>query len=98
MSNWPHYWGLRSNAFWCDLLNSTIEQDLITLPKSQTALLVHGEQDRIIPVEDTYEIYAKARTLDLNFEIQIYPDMGHDFSQKLSELLLKIFDFTGGRQ
>lgn len=80
-------WGDRSNLFWCQLFNSSIENDLLTMPKTVRVLLVHGQKDEVVPVEETYSIYSKMLSRGQTVRLKVFPDMDHGFFSKMPELL-----------
>jgi carboxymethylenebutenolidase len=45
-------------------------------------LIVHGEDDRRVPVERAHELEQLLRKMKTPFEMHIYPDEGHLFSPK----------------
>jgi carboxymethylenebutenolidase len=42
-------------------------------------LILHGEQDRSVPVEEAYKLARHLRALGTPYEMQIYPGAGHGF-------------------
>jgi carboxymethylenebutenolidase len=43
-------------------------------------LILHGEADRTVPVQEAYDLKALLERKKIAHEIQIYPDAGHGFS------------------
>jgi len=43
-------------------------------------LILHGEQDKTVPVEEAYHLQQLLEKKQIPYEIQIYPGVGHEFS------------------
>jgi carboxymethylenebutenolidase len=43
-------------------------------------LILHGEQDKTVPVEEAYHLQQILEKKQIAYEIQIYPGVGHGFS------------------
>jgi len=43
-------------------------------------LILHGEQDKTVPVEEAYHLQQLLKKKHMAYEIQIYPEVGHGFS------------------
>ena len=43
-------------------------------------LILHGEQDKTVPVEEAYHLQQMLEKKQIAYEIQIYPGAGHGFS------------------
>jgi carboxymethylenebutenolidase len=43
-------------------------------------LILHGEQDRTVPVEEAYHLQQLLEKKQIAYEMQIYPGVGHGFS------------------
>jgi len=43
-------------------------------------LILHGEQDQTVPVEEAYQLQQLLEKKHMAYEMQIYPDVGHGFS------------------
>ncbi|RKH52460.1 phospholipase [Corallococcus sp. AB050B] len=55
------------------------------LPASHRVLVLQGEQDAIIPVQQTRERVAALKALGVPIDVRTYPDVGHDVSPALIE-------------
>ncbi len=58
-------------------------------------LIVHGDQDELIPVDETIEW---VNTMEAGPELQIFPDTGHFFHGKLVELRETVVQFVESQQ
>lgn len=82
-------WDDRSDLFWCQMSSPTLEPDLLSLPATLKVLLIHGLRDDVIPVEETYNLYAKLLGAGRLVDLKIYPDMDHNmgnFMQIMQDL------------
>jgi len=43
-------------------------------------LILHGEQDKTVPVEEAYHLQQLLEKKQIPYEMQIYPGVGHEFS------------------
>jgi len=43
-------------------------------------LILHGEEDKTVPVEEAYHLQQMLDKKQIAYEIQIYPGVGHGFS------------------
>lgn len=43
-------------------------------------LILHGEQDKTVPVQEAYQLQQLLEKKQIPYEIQIYPGVGHGFS------------------
>jgi len=43
-------------------------------------LILHGEQDKTVPVEEAYHLQQILQKKQIAYEMQIYPEVGHGFS------------------
>jgi len=58
------------------------------LPKEMTlfmrrlcpVLILHGDQDRTVPVEEAYHLQELLEKKQIPYEMQIYPGVGHEFT------------------
>jgi carboxymethylenebutenolidase len=48
-------------------------------------LILHGAQDRLVPVDEAYRMERFLKTLRTPYEIKVYPDQGHGFSGTANE-------------
>ena len=46
-------------------------------------LILHGEQDKTVPVEEAYHLRQILEKKQIAYEMQIYPDVGHGFSGEI---------------
>jgi carboxymethylenebutenolidase len=46
-------------------------------------LILHGEQDKTVPVEEAYHLQALLEKKNIPYEIRIYPGVGHGFSPEI---------------
>ena len=46
-------------------------------------LILHGEQDKTVPVEEAYHLRQILERKQIAYEMQIYPDVGHGFSGEI---------------
>jgi dienelactone hydrolase len=46
-------------------------------------LILHGEEDKIVPVEEAYHLQQMLEKKQIAYEIQIYPGVGHGFSGEI---------------
>jgi dienelactone hydrolase len=46
-------------------------------------LILHGEQDKTVPVEEAYNLQRILEKKQVPYEIQIYPGVGHGFSGEI---------------
>jgi dipeptidyl aminopeptidase/acylaminoacyl peptidase len=42
-------------------------------------LILHGEQDKTVPVEEAYHLQQLLEKKKIAYEMQIYPGVGHGF-------------------
>ncbi|MBS0658394.1 MAG: dienelactone hydrolase family protein [Verrucomicrobia bacterium] len=69
----PRVQGLVS---WFGGFQPATESQIKRLPPT---LVLHGEQDRVVPVEQARRLAAVAQRLGGRHELKIYPDSGHGF-------------------
>jgi len=43
-------------------------------------LILHGEADPVVPVQEAYHLREVLERKKIDYEIQIYPDVGHGFN------------------
>ena len=43
-------------------------------------LILHGEDDPVVPVQEAYNLKKVLETRGLPYEMQIYPGVGHGFT------------------
>jgi carboxymethylenebutenolidase len=53
------------------------EERLTTMPP---VLILHGEDDDVVPVSNAYELETLLKNKAVPYEIKIYPHQGHSFS------------------
>ena len=46
-------------------------------------LILHGEQDKTVPVEEAYHLQRILEKKQIAYEMQIYPEVGHGFSGEI---------------
>jgi len=46
-------------------------------------LILHGEQDKTVPVEEAYHLQRVLEKKQIPYEMQIYPEAGHGFSGEI---------------
>jgi carboxymethylenebutenolidase len=46
-------------------------------------LILHGEQDKTVPVEEAYHLQRLLEKKQIPYEIQIYPGVGHGFAAEI---------------
>jgi dipeptidyl aminopeptidase/acylaminoacyl peptidase len=46
-------------------------------------LILHGEQDKTVPVEEAYHLQKILEKKHIAYEMQIYPEVGHGFSGEI---------------
>lgn len=46
-------------------------------------LILHGEQDKTVPVEEAYHLQGLLEKKQIPYEIQIYPGVGHGFAAEV---------------
>lgn len=46
-------------------------------------LILHGEQDKTVPVEEAYHLQQILEKKQIAYEMQIYPEVGHGFSGEI---------------
>jgi len=46
-------------------------------------LILHGETDQTVPVEEAYHLQRLLEKKQIPYEIQIYPGVGHGFSAEI---------------
>jgi carboxymethylenebutenolidase len=46
-------------------------------------LILHGEQDKTVPVQEAYHLQQLLERKQIPYEIQIYPGVGHGFSAEI---------------
>jgi carboxymethylenebutenolidase len=46
-------------------------------------LILHGDQDRTVPVQEAYHLQQLLENKQIPYEIQIYPGVGHGFSAEI---------------
>jgi carboxymethylenebutenolidase len=46
-------------------------------------LILHGDQDKTVPVEEAYHLRQILEKKQIAYEMQIYPDVGHGFSGEI---------------
>jgi dipeptidyl aminopeptidase/acylaminoacyl peptidase len=47
-------------------------------------LILHGEADKTVPVEEAYHLQNLLEKKGIEYEMQIYPGAGHGFSGEIS--------------
>lgn len=87
-------WGDRNNLFWCQILTSDIIGDLLKVSKKKKILLIHGQLDSIVPIEEAYESYATLLSEGYDIELKVFPSMDHSFFKKLSEIIQTISEWA----
>jgi dienelactone hydrolase len=57
-------------------------------------LILHGEADPVVPVQEAYHLREVLERRKIDYEIQIYPDVGHGFSGEIwRDAGLRALDF-----
>jgi carboxymethylenebutenolidase len=68
-----------------ELFGGLVEPFAADAAKLPPILILHGAQDRIVPVDRAHELEQLLKEHRIPYEIKIYPDQGHVF-QGLAQL------------
>jgi len=60
----------------------SLENQITQLPAT---LIVHGESDTVIPVQEAHAMEAIARTRAMNYTMKLYPGAGHGFDVRADD-------------
>jgi dipeptidyl aminopeptidase/acylaminoacyl peptidase len=58
--------------------------------RAQTpSLILHGEEDGVVPITQSYEFYQALKDLNVTVEFVIYPREGHGIGEKMHQIDLQ---------
>lgn len=83
-------WGDRNNLFWCQMFSSDIVGNILNSAFSTRILVIHGQLDDVVPVEEAYSSVAKLIANNRDVTSVVNPKMGHKMYPFLNDVLKSI--------
>ena len=83
-------WKDRSDAFWCQFMNSSIERDLDQLSQHMPILFFHGDSDRTVPVQASKEAFAQLKALGRDVDLHVFRGARHSYWEKSLDIRREI--------